>query len=140
MWAVVIIAKQELLYQAEAIKKVLKGIAVPAEALFAHSAVEAFDEGLLVPLVGPGYAMSLAVGRSPFGEGPFELAAAVRLDQFHPAVEAPRHSLFREGAAVSGSQGGSQQDVRLPGIFVDAREGEDPSKHHRVNLNHLARA
>ena len=134
------IAMEELLHQFEAVGKVLKGIAVPAEAFLAHSAIEALDESLLVLLVRAGNTMSLAVGWSPLGEGSFELWTPIRLDQFHPPVEASVHSLFQEGVAVSSGQGGSQQDVRLSGEYVDAGEGEQPSKHHRVHLDHLARA
>lgn len=61
------IAEEELIDHVLTVGEVVGAVAVTAKALFAHSAVEALDEGLLVLLVGPGNAMSTAVGGSPLG-------------------------------------------------------------------------
>ena len=110
----------------------------PTQTLLAHGAVEALDAGSLVLLIGASYPVALAVGQHLLGEDLFELAPTVRLYQLHPAVETPGQGLLQEGTPISGSQGRRHHDVRLPGVDVDSREGEDLPEHDAVHLNHLA--
>ena len=93
-----------------------------------HRGVGALNVSLLALLVRPRYPMPLTVGQHPVCEDLLELTAPVRLDQLHPGIEAPCHSLFQEGTPLGGRQRRRQQDVRLLGVDVYGGEGKHASE------------
>ena len=79
-----------------ALSELAHGVFLPAQAFFPHCAVEAFDVGLLILAVRPGYSVTMAEQRHIGQEVSFEFRTTISLDQMHMSPKSPPHALRKE--------------------------------------------
>ena len=82
----IMVALQKCLHILYEFRHLLDAVLVPAQAFLAHRAVEAFDERLLVLLVGPCDPMLAAKQPRTVGKLCLKLTAVVGLDRLSAAV------------------------------------------------------
>lgn len=107
----------------------------PAQTFLAKRPLETFNIGLFVLLVGTGNAMPLAIGTRLLRKRPFELWASIGLQDLDPPHKPPRHGGSQKGCPIVAGQAGPKHNLRLLGINIDSRKGEQVAKRHGIHLN-----
>lgn len=112
----VMTALQEGVCLALARRLVFRLISAPTQTLLPERAVEAFDEGLLIHIIEPGHAMAVTVLVDPLQEGPFQLTAAIRLNQ--ASVISVRCDMSMSIRGLSDFYGNSSHGMVLVGPYL----------------------
>lgn len=121
-----------------ALLQFMGSVLLPAQAFLPQRAIEAFDVGLLILAVRPGYSVAIAEQRRIGQEIGLEFRTAISLDEMHVSPESSPHALVQEPGTVICRQVRSQENVRLSGEDIYGCEGVDISEVHGIHLYDLS--
>lgn len=89
-----------------------------------EGAIEAFNAGLFVLLIGAGNAMPVAIVTGLLSKRPFELRAPISLQNLDTPRKAPGHGRMEKGHAIITGEGESEHDGRFLRVNVDSSKGK----------------